>query len=136
MKIVVLVVAVVACVATACGSAAPVSTPSSAAPPVRVVATGLEDPYEIVWGPDGYIWATEKSGKRVTRIDPETGEKTVALSLDDAVHSPQAQDGVLGLALHPDLLKGAGNDYVYLAYTYGTSDGNRTKIARYTYDKD
>jgi PQQ-dependent dehydrogenase (s-GDH family) len=139
MRIVVPVLAVVACVATACSSAAPVSAPSggsSAASPVRVVATGLENPYEIVWGPDDFIWATEKSGKRVTRIDPKTGEKKVALSLDDAVHSPEAQDGVLGLALHPDLLKGTGNDYVYVSYTYGTQDGNRTKIARYTYDKD
>ena len=32
--------------------------------------------------------------------------------------APGGQDGLLGLALHPELLKGTGNDYVYTAYTY------------------
>ena len=31
----------------------------------RVVATGLEDPWEVAWGPDGFLWITERVGKRV-----------------------------------------------------------------------
>ena len=45
---------------------------------------------------------------------------------------------MLGLALHPDLLKGAGRDYVYVAYTYDVDSGaalsRKLKVRRYTYD--
>jgi PQQ-dependent dehydrogenase (s-GDH family) len=101
----------------------------------RVLAKGLGDPYEVVWGPDGLLWATEKSGKKVTRIDPKTGAKRTALDLPKAVHSDGGQDGVLGLALDPQLLKHSGQDYVYISYSYDAGAvGNRTKIVRYTYD--
>src|SRR5690606_6042004 len=59
-----------------------------------------------------------------------------ALEIPDAVHTTGGQDGVLGLALHPDLLTGRGRDHVYLAHTYRTDAGPRTKIVRYTYDPD
>jgi PQQ-dependent dehydrogenase (s-GDH family) len=82
-----------------------------------VVASGLAGPWEITWGPDGKLWVTERSGKRVTRVDPATGEKTVAITISE-VSAPGGQDGLLGMALHPDLLKGRGRDFVYVAYTY------------------
>jgi PQQ-dependent dehydrogenase (s-GDH family) len=82
-----------------------------------VVVSGLEGPWEISWGPDGMIWTTERTGKRVTRVNPATGERRVAITLDE-VSAPGGQDGLLGMALHPELLKGTGNDYVYVAYTY------------------
>jgi glucose/arabinose dehydrogenase len=63
------------------------------------------------------LWVTERTGKRVTRIDPATGERSVAITIDE-VSAPGGQDGLLGMALHPELLKGTGNDYVYVAYTY------------------
>jgi len=96
----------------------------------HVLATGLGDPYEIAWGPDGFLWATEKSGKKVTRVNPKTGAKSTALDLPQAVHTEGGQDGVLGLAFHSQ------RDYVYLSYTYnaGAALGSRTKIVRYTYD--
>ena len=72
---------------------------------MRVVAGALGNPWEITWGPDGYLWVTERSAFRVTRINPADGSKHVALTLDDAYQSVD-QDGLLGLALHPDLLKG------------------------------
>ncbi|GHB69719.1 quinoprotein glucose dehydrogenase [Streptomyces viridiviolaceus] len=106
----------------------------------QVVATGLGNPYEIVWGPDGFLWVTEKSGRKVTRVNPRTGAKSTVLDLTQkAVHTMGGQDGVLGLALHPDLLKNKGRDYVYVSYTYdsNTSDAEvdqRLRIDRYTYD--
>ncbi|MFC8393190.1 PQQ-dependent sugar dehydrogenase [Streptomyces sp. NPDC057238] len=86
------------------------------------------------------MWVTEKSGKKVTRVGPRTGAKSTALDLTEkAVHTEGAQDGVLGPALHPDLLKDKGRDYVYVSYTYdsNTSDAEvdqRLRIDRYTYD--
>lgn len=82
-----------------------------------VVTSGLAGPWEITWGPDNMIWTTERTGKRVTRVDPATGKRTVAVTIDE-VSAPGGQDGLLGMALHPELLKGTGNDYVYLGYTY------------------
>lgn len=82
-----------------------------------VVVSGLAGPWEITWGPDGMIWTTERTGKRVTRVHPATGEKHVAITIGE-VSAPGGQDGLLGMALHPELLKGTGNDFVYVAYTY------------------
>src|SRR3954447_1918969 len=63
------------------------------------------------------LWVTERTGKRITRIAPATGGRSVAIAIDE-VSAPGGQDGLLGMALHPDLLKGKGNDFVYLVYTY------------------
>ncbi|MFN0103313.1 MAG: glucose/sorbosone family PQQ-dependent dehydrogenase [Bryobacteraceae bacterium] len=83
----------------------------------RVVVSGLAGPWEITWGPDNKIWTTERTGKRITRVDPATGETRVAITINE-VSAPGGQDGLLGLALHPELLRGTGNDFVYVAYTY------------------
>ena len=89
------------------------------------------------WGPDGRLWVTERSGKRVVRVNPADGSRTVALTIADAVQR-HAQDGVLGLALHPDLLKNRGADFVYVVLTHdvdpGEAEARRLTIRRYTYD--
>ncbi|MDQ4104302.1 MAG: PQQ-dependent sugar dehydrogenase [Actinomycetota bacterium] len=101
----------------------------------RVLATGLADPWEITWGPDGFLWVTEKTGKAVTRVNPSDGSKKTVITIAD-VYSSESQDGLLGMAFHGDFLK--GNNDVYLAYTYDADPApavdRRTKIARYTYD--
>jgi PQQ-dependent dehydrogenase (s-GDH family) len=114
-----------------------------------VLVSGLAGPWELTWGPDNMLWVTERSGKRITRVDPVNGKRTVAITID-AVSAPGGQDGLLGMALHPELLRGTGNDYVYAAYTYVdrgkgptpwvTSERNPYrylygKIVRLTYDK-
>ena len=103
----------------------------------RVVTTDLASPWEVTWGPDGFLWITERVGKRITRVNPADGSKKVAVTIDD-VYQTLAQDGLLGMALHPDLLKGKGTDYVYVAYTYDGDPGSgvnlRMKIRRYTYE--
>ncbi len=103
----------------------------------RVVTTDLAGPWEVTWGPDGFLWITERVGKRVTRVNPADGSHTVAVTIDE-VYQTLAQDGLLGMALHPDLLKGKGTDYVYVAYTYDGDPGSgvnlRMKIRRYTYE--
>jgi PQQ-dependent dehydrogenase (s-GDH family) len=104
---------------------------------MRVVAEGFEDPWEVTFGPDGFLWVTERTGKRVLRVDPADGSRTVAVTIDE-VHQMLGQDGLLGLALHPELL--SGSDYVYVMYTYdadpGPDEARRAKIRRYTFDAD
>ncbi|MEU6577475.1 glucose/sorbosone family PQQ-dependent dehydrogenase [Streptomyces sp. NPDC046805] len=122
------------------GSASDGSSPSvTPAPAVhestqtKVVASGLADPFEITYGPDGKLWVTEKSGLKLVRVDPKTGMKSTALDLSGkAFHTKDGQDGVLGFTLHPDFGKGKGSDYVYLAYNYKIGDKEALKIVRYT----
>ena len=83
----------------------------------NVLISGLAGPWEITWGPDNMLWVTERTGKRITRVDPASGKKIVAITIDE-VSAPGGQDGLLGMALHPELLKGTGNDFVYAFYTY------------------
>jgi PQQ-dependent dehydrogenase (s-GDH family) len=103
----------------------------------RVLASGLGNPWEVTWGPDGFLWVTERSAFRVTRIDPSAGSAHVALTVDDA-YSSVDQDGLLGMALHPDLLRGRGHDFVYLAYVYNADTApsitRRMRVRRWTYD--
>jgi PQQ-dependent dehydrogenase (s-GDH family) len=82
-----------------------------------VLVSGLAGPWELTWGPDNMLWVTERTGKRITRIDPTSGKRSVAITIDE-VSAPGGQDGLLGMALHPELLKDTGNNYVYAAYTY------------------
>ena len=100
-----------------------------------VLTTGLEYPWEITWGPDGHLWVTERTAKRVTRINPVDGTQNVVVTIPEAFQSI-AQDGVLGLALHPELLQGAGEDYVYVAFTYQEDSRARLKVRRFSYDPD
>jgi glucose/arabinose dehydrogenase len=75
------------------------------------VVTGLAGPFELTWGPDNMLWVTERTGKRITRVNPATGERKVAVTIDEVL-APGGQDGLMGRAL--DL----GNNFVYTAYSY------------------
>ena len=102
----------------------------------KVVTSGLDFPYEVIYGSDKNLWVTERTGKRVTLVNPSNGAKTTLLTIPD-VYQNSGQDGLLGMALHPNLLKNMGENYVYLAYTYsltGSDSGRKLKIVRYTYD--
>lgn len=102
-----------------------------------VLTEGLDVPWEIVWGPDGMLWVTERLGKRVTRVNPATGEKKVAVTIDEA-HAAGGHEGVLGLALARDFLKEGGSNHAYVVYTYmrkvNNTDLERKKIVRYDFD--
>jgi PQQ-dependent dehydrogenase (s-GDH family) len=103
----------------------------------RVVTDGLREPFQILWGPDDYLWVTERTAGRVTRVHPTDGSKTPALTISNRL--TDGPGGLLGMALDPGLLKGTGNDFVYLAYTYDADPdpgtvARRIRIVRFTYD--
>jgi PQQ-dependent dehydrogenase (s-GDH family) len=103
----------------------------------RIVTTGLKAPWEVTLGPDDQLWVTERTGKRIIRVNPASGAVMPAALIEEAYPGESWHEGVLGLALHPDLLKGVGRDYVYVAYTYDADPGSallrRMKLRRYTY---
>ena len=105
---------------------------------MRVVATGLADPFQIVWGPDGYLWVTERTAGRITRVRPSDGFKAVAITIAGVLQG-DGGNGLLGMALDPGLLNGTGNDFVYVVHTFDADPSpeavaRRTKVARLTND--
>jgi glucose/arabinose dehydrogenase len=127
---------------------------------VRIVADKLSDPWDIVYGPDDYLYVTEAHGYTVSRVNPADGKKTLLLDLNNERQFPRydkmsktsggkpwPQGGLMGMALHPQFLK--GKPFVYLAYVYSfagaDSAGNgcainfggcyfKTRIVRYQYN--
>lgn len=95
----------------------------------EVINTNLSSPWEILWGPDDFIWMTEKAGK-ISRVNPQTGQKIEILTINDVLVN--AESGLLGMVLHPDFVN---NPYVYVVYTYSIpSNEVREKVVRYTYN--
>ncbi|WMT91202.1 glucose/sorbosone family PQQ-dependent dehydrogenase [Pelagibacterium sp. H642] len=103
----------------------------------RVLTTALSNPWAMRWGPDDQIWVTERTSGEVTRIDPTTGAQQLLLTIEDVYTGPQ-HEGLLGLALHPELLQDTGNDYIYLSYTVNNGTAEEpdpsAQIVRYTWD--
>ncbi|WP_224760570.1 glucose/sorbosone family PQQ-dependent dehydrogenase [Salinibacterium sp. ZJ450] len=106
----------------------------------EVLTTGLNNPFEIIYGPDGWLWVTERNAGKVTKVNPADGSTKTILTIPEVVATPGEQDGLLGMALHPDLLNGDDSSYVYLSYTYDGDPGEaldrRQKLVRYSYDQD
>lgn len=97
---------------------------------VRDVITGIDIPWEIIWGTDDHIWFTERAG-RISRLNPVTGTRTILLNITSSVYQ-QSEAGMLGLALHPDF---ENTPHVFVAYTYSAGFNNvRERIVRYEYN--
>ena len=96
---------------------------------VREVTSGLDVPWEMKWGPDGFLWITERDGL-VSRINVDTGEKNVILDITNQVWQ-SSEAGLLGMEIHPEFNN--GSPYVFLVYTY-LSSGQKEKVVYYEYD--
>ncbi|MBD80732.1 MAG: glucose dehydrogenase [Crocinitomicaceae bacterium] len=95
----------------------------------RVVKDSLDIPWEIIWGPDDFIWTTERFG-RVSRIDPVSGKQHVLLDISSQVYE-RSEAGLLGMVLHPEFDK---NPHVFIAYTYQSGSNIRERMVKYNYD--
>jgi len=97
----------------------------------RTVAQSLAFPWELIWGPDNFIWFTERPG-RIGRINPTTGVRTLNFTIPDC--ATVGEGGALGMVLHPDF---SNNKYLYVVYNYYKTPPNTNyteKVVRYTYD--
>jgi glucose/arabinose dehydrogenase len=103
--------------------------PPGAAEIKDTVLTGnLNFPWEILWGPDNFIWMTERGG-RVSRVNPSTGVVTPLLTISDVVTNNEG--GLLGMVLHPDF---STTPQVFVVYDYNNGSNYREKVVRYTYN--
>ncbi len=100
----------------------------------RTILANQRMPHDLVYGPDGNIWFTERFAGRVSFVNPVTTVKTTVLTLGSAMVLVLGQDGLMGLALHPEF--NTGKPYVYISYTYQSlsSTVRKTRIERYTYN--
>jgi glucose/arabinose dehydrogenase len=82
----------------------PSAEPIAEEPPplaLEEVASGLDAPISIAPTPDGLLLVNERVG-RVVALDPASGDTSVTLDITDRVQSGASEQGLLGLALHPD----------------------------------
>jgi glucose/arabinose dehydrogenase len=105
------------------GGPDPPAGTDSATVRVRVVATGLDTPWDMVWGPDGQLWVAERGG-RISRVDPASGTRTTAGTL---TVTESGESGLLGIALHPDF---ATQPFVYAMHSYSAGGGIRNRLVR------
>jgi glucose/arabinose dehydrogenase len=110
------------------------ATPASEPFSMRTVIASQSMPHDLVYGPDGNIWFTERFAGRVNFVNPAGGAKTIVLTLGSLMVRVGGQDGLMGLALHPEFL--TGKPFVYIMYTHQSlsSTVRRMRIARYTYN--
>jgi len=96
---------------------------------VRVIANNLDTPWEILWGPDNYIWMTERYG-RISRINPISRQLQSLVIVDEVFED--GERGMMGLALHPDF---TNNPYVYVVYNIGNDNSSsKIKVVRFIFD--
>lgn len=92
------------------------------------VLENLENPWGVVWLPNGDMLITERAG-RLRLVQGGELNPTPVAGVPDLFANNQG--GLLDIALHPDF---EDNQLVYFTYSAGTSDANRTRIARATFD--
>lgn len=108
----------------------PLSAQAGDNPGIRnvTVADNLEYPWGVAWLPDGAMLVTERLGQlRILRdgvLDPNPVPGVPAVFTEN-------QGGLLDIVVHPNF---AENRLVYFAYSHGTIEANRTRIARATFD--
>lgn len=91
-----------------------------------VIASNLNVPWDMAYGPDGWIWFTELGGN-IKKLNPNTYEVKQVFFINDVVLFGFSV-GLHSIVLHPDFNT---NHYLYVHYTYSTTT---SKIVRYEYD--
>jgi len=89
--------------------------------------------WELAWGPDNYIWMTERAG-RISRVDPATGQVQPVLTIPDVTENNES--GLLGLAIlepFPMSVPPFRTFWVFVVYNYTDQGVLKEKLVRYTY---
>src|SRR6202012_778340 len=84
-------------------------------------STGMNSPWEVLYGPDDSLWVTESHNYKIWKIHP--GNKGSRMVLDmsaltdmSSSWNPWPQGGLMGLAIHPDFYE--GKPWIYISYVY------------------
>ena len=94
----------------------------------ETILEGLQRPWSMAWLPDGNILITERPGR--LRIVRKVGLESQAILGVPEVFAV-GQGGLMDVAVHPNFVE---NSWVYLTYSHGNESGNRTRLARATFN--
>lgn len=89
------------------------------------ILTDLSNPWGITWLPDGQMLITERQGK-LWLFNPETKSKTEVTNTPQVFTGGQA--GLLDISTDPI---NPEENWIYMTYSAGNNNANRTQIARY-----
>lgn len=96
---------------------------------VETVVAGLEVPWGLAFLPGGDLLVTERPGRvRLVRGGALVAEPVVTLDVRS-----QSEEGLLGLALHPEF---ARNRLFYVYWTRGGEDGPLNRVERFRLSED
>lgn len=93
----------------------------------KILTSNLNHPWEILWGPDDFIWMTERGG-RISRVNPANGQVSPVFTVPDV--QSNGEGGLLGMVHHPSFTT---NPFLYIVYNYN-NNGYKEKVVRYTYN--
>jgi glucose/arabinose dehydrogenase len=104
---------------------APTPTPTTTTLTQRTIATNFDNPWAMVFLPDGRVLVTEKTGK--LQLVTSAGAKTPVTGVPAVTYSGQI--GLLDVALDPSY---ASNNRVWLSYEEPAAGGQRLAVASAT----
>ncbi len=92
---------------------------------VETVLTNLEIPWSIVFDRAGTMYFTERPG-RLQMLRKGDAKPVLIAELEEVRH--RGEGGLMGLALHPNF---DSNGWIYLSYTFASSEGLANRVVRY-----
>lgn len=95
---------------------------------ISVVKNSLNVPWEMLWGPDDFIWFTEQDGM-VSRMNPADGQLDTVMLLPDFYRKRLA---LASMVFHTDVKQ---NPFVFFNYLFLKDSAIYTRIVRYDYKK-
>ena len=133
-------IALAACLLGGLPLAATAQAPALATFPVggttvtaSALAGNLNTIWELAWGPDNFIWMTERAG-RISRVNPATGQVSLLLTVPDVTESNES--GLLGLVVmdpFPLSVPPVTTYWVFVVYNYTNQGVLKEKLVRYSY---
>ncbi|MBI5856064.1 MAG: PQQ-dependent sugar dehydrogenase [Sphingobacteriales bacterium] len=126
--IIVLIIASLQCRKSSKNSTTNPPEPGSVTIKDSVLVQNLNYPWEILWGPDNFIWMTERGG-RISRVNPATGSVSLIHTITETVSN--GEGGLLGMVLHPNF---STTPQVFVVYDYNNGGNYREKVVRFTYN--
>lgn len=96
---------------------------------IRPILTKIQVPWEIRWGPDGWIWSSGIEG-RMLRLNPDNGESEIMF---ETPVTRNAESGMHGFDI---VTNDIGQTQVYVSYTYTENSTIYLRIIRLDYNQE
>jgi len=125
LVVIALIVSFTACMKMGSSSSSKASAPGGAPYRLVEVARGLEVPWSIVFAPDGRVFVTERPG-RLRVISGGVLQLAPLFTFNDVQSG--AEEGLMGLALHPDF---ASNHLLYVSYATKAGGSMIVRVVRF-----